>query len=340
MRRTIRELLYMKLGEKFIDKNSPCFIIAEIGINHNGDTKLAKDLIKIAKEIDADAVKFQSFIPEELYSSSACPQGIELLNKYKLTFEQQNELFEYARSQNIVFLSTPFEFKSAEFLNGLGVEAFKIGSGEVNYYEFLKYVASFKKPMIISTGSSNLADVEKARDAIYATGNTDLIILHCVSAYPAPDVALNLKALKTLQQAFPYSLIGYSDHSVGIEAAVIATTLGARVIEKHFTLDKNMEGPDQKASSDPEEFKVLIQAIRRTEKMLGNGVKEKQNEETRYTRSLMATRNILAGELIKAEDIVASRPPGGIDPEFKYLFVGRKAVKDISKDDLLFLDMV
>lgn len=330
----------MEIGNKYIEETSPCFIIAEIGINHNGDVSIAKKLIDQAAEIKVDAVKFQSFIPEDFYSSTACPEGIELLNKYKLTFEQQKELFDYTQKKGLIFLSTPFEFKSAKMLNELGVEAFKIGSGEINYFEFLKYVAAFNKPMIISTGSCDFSDIEKARCAIYSTGNTEIAILHCISAYPAPAEALNLRAISTMKQAFPYSVIGYSDHSEGIEAAITAVVLGAKIIEKHFTLDKNMEGPDHKASSDPKEFKTLVNAIRKTEKMMGNGVKEKQPEETRYTRSLMVIRDIQQDEVIQADDIIAARPPGGIDPEYKNIFVGRKAVTALKKDTLLTFDMI
>lgn len=330
----------MEIGNKYIEENSPCFIIAEIGINHNGDISIAKKLIDKATEIGVDAVKFQSFIPEDFYSSTVCPEGIELLNKYKLTFEQQKELFEYTKKQGLIFLSTPFEFKSADMLNELEVNAFKIGSGEINYYEFLEYVAAFKKPMIISTGSCDFSDIEKARCAIYSAGNTEIAILHCVSAYPAPVEALNLRAITTLKHAFPYSVIGYSDHSEGIEAAITAVVLGAKIIEKHFTLDKKMEGPDHIASSDPEEFKSLVKAIRKTEKMMGNGVKEKQPEETRFTRSLMVTRDIKQGELFNTEDIIAARPPGGLDPEYKCIFIGHKAALNIKKDTLLTFDMI
>jgi len=330
----------MEIGNKYIEESSPCFIIAEIGVNHNGEVSIAKKLIDKASEIGVDAVKFQSFIPEDFYSSTACPEGIELLNKYKLTFEQQKELFDYTQKKGLIFLSTPFEFKSAKMLNELGVKAFKIGSGEVNYFEFLTYVAAFKKPMIISTGSCDFSDIEKARCAIYSAGNTEIAILHCISAYPAPADALNLRAISTMKHAFPYSVIGYSDHSEGIEAAITAVVLGAKIIEKHFTLDKHMEGPDHKASSDPEEFKTLVKAIRKTEKMMGNGVKEQQPEETRYTRSLMITRDIQKDEIIKAEDIIAARPPGGIDPEYKHVFVGHKAAITIKKDTLLAFDMI
>lgn len=330
----------MLIGTKEITETSPTFIIAEIGINHNGDIKLAKELITIAARLKADAVKFQSFIPEDLYSSISCPEGIELLNKYKLTFEEQKELFNFAKKENILFLSTPFEFKSAEMLNKLNVPAFKIGSGEINYYDFLEYIALFKKPMIISTGGSSLSDVEKARGKIRNSGNKDIIILHCISNYPAEDERLNLKAINTLNTAFPDCIIGFSDHSKGIEAAIIAVTLGAKVIEKHFTMDKSMIGPDHMASSDPNEFEDLIKAIRRTEKMLGNGIKKRQPNEGRYTRSLIATRNISSGEIITSDDIVASRPSGGLDPEQKSIFVGRKAVKNIIKDQLLSLEMI
>ena len=330
----------MNIGNKIIDSQSPCFIIAEIGINHNKDICLAKKLIDIAKEINADAVKFQSFIPEDFYSSKFCPEGIELLNKYILTFDQHKELFDYCKKKDIIFLSTPFEFKSAKMLNELGVDAFKIASGEINYFEFLKYIAAFNKPMIVSTGSSSLSDVEKAKESIYNAGNHNIAFLHCVSAYPAPDEALNLKAIQTLKCAFPSIPIGFSDHSTGIEAAITSVVLGANIVEKHFTLDKNMDGPDHIASSDPDEFKAMIDSIKRVERMLGDGVKRKQSAETRFTRSLMSIRDIKEGEEIKYDDIVAARPPGGLDPDQKHLFVGRKAVRFIFKDELLNLDMI
>lgn len=330
----------MEIGRYTIDKASPCYIIAEIGINHNGNINTAKELISIASNLGANAVKFQSFIPEDFYSSIACPEGITLLNKYKLSNEQHKELFDYCKVRKIDFISTPFEFESAKMLDKLGVPAFKIASGEINYYEFLKFVANFKKPMIISTGGSYLSDVEKARDAIYSTGNRDLAILHCVSAYPAPDEALNLNVIKTLKQNFPFDIIGFSDHSVGCEAAVIAVTYGAKIIEKHFTLDKKMEGPDHQASADPKELEQLITGVRRAEKMFGSGVKEKQSQELRYTRSLMFTRSIPKGEEIKDEDIIAARPPGGLDPEMKQIFIGRKTAKDVKKHELVSFDMI
>jgi sialic acid synthase SpsE len=330
----------MKIGQFEIGENKPCFIIAEIGINHDGNIDKAKELISIASNTGASAVKFQSFIPEDLYSAEACPEGIELLNRYKLSFEDQQYLFDYAKLLGILFLSTPFEFKSAKMLADLGVEAFKIGSGEINYFEFLEYIAKFDKPVILSTGGSSISDVDKALGTIKNVTSADVAILHCVSSYPAKPEDLHLRAINTLRHTFPDSIIGYSDHSEGFEAAIAAVTLGARIIEKHLTYDKNADGPDHKASASPEEFHQMVKSIRQVEKMLGSSEKKRQLSEIKFTRSLTIKREIKKGEEIKEEDIVACRPSGGLAPVLKYIFSGRKASRDIKKDELASFDMI
>lgn len=330
----------MFIGNREISEHSPTYIIAEIGINHNKDVEIAKRCIDKAKEIGADAVKFQSFIPEKLYSPISCPEGIELLNMFRLTEEMHKDLFSYCQKRDIPFISTPFESDSAKLLNDLGIPAFKIASGEVNYYDFIKEVASYQKPIILSTGAACLGEVEKAHNTILETGNTDIVLLHCVSAYPAIPAMINLKAIKTLKKAFPDSIIGFSDHSAGVEAAIMAVSFGAKVIEKHFTLDKTMEGPDHQISADVEEFQQLIKSVRKAELMMGNGIKKRQDGEGRFTRSLASTRAIPHGHTIQSTDIVALRPGGGIDPEYKRLFVGKTATRGIQKGELLEWDMI
>lgn len=330
----------MKIANKLIDNNNPCFIIAEVGVNHNGDMALAKELIKLASILKADAVKFQTFIPEDLYSKVVSPQGIDFLKPYQLSKEQHIELMKYAEENKIIFISTPFDFKSAEMLYELNVPAFKIASGELNYLEYLEFIARFNKPMIISSGKGSLGNIEKAKNAIFNTGNKELAILHCVSAYPAEDSSLNLNVLTTLKQAFPDCVIGYSDHSLGIEASIVATVLGAKIIEKHFTLDKSLHGPDHKASADPAEFEKLVEAIRRAEKMLGKTKKEAQPCELEINRSLVFTRNMKQGELIKSDDIIAKRPAGGLSPEIKHFFVGKSIIKDVQEDQFVSFDLI
>jgi len=261
-----------KIGDKLIGEEEPCFIIAEAGVNHNGSIELAKKLIDAAKDAGADAVKFQTFKTENVvvkdaqkaeYQKETTGEGsqYEMIKKLELTEEDFRELADYAKEKDIMFLSSPFDKESVDLLNELDVPAFKVGSGEITNLPLLRYIAKKEKPIILSTGMSTLGEIEEALDVIRSEGVEDIILLHCVSNYPARIEDVNLRALGTLKQAFKLP-VGFSDHTLGITAPIAAVALGACVIEKHFTLDRNLPGPDHKASLEPEELKEMAKAIR------------------------------------------------------------------------------
>ena len=276
----------LMIGDKIVGGNHSVFIIAEAGVNHNGDIHLAKELVDVTAEAGADAVKFQTFITEEIVTrhaekadyqkqntGSKKESQFEMLKKLELSFENFRELKIYCDAKGIMFLSTPFDQKSIDFLDELGVPAFKIASGEINNYPLLNYVAAKRKPIILSTGMSTLAEVERAVELLFRTHHSKVALLHCTSDYPAKIEDVNLKAMRTLYQAF-YLPVGLSDHTPGIEVALAAVAMGASIIEKHFTTDKSLAGPDHKASLRPLELKALVKAIRNIEKALGSGENE------------------------------------------------------------------
>lgn len=325
-----------------------CFIIAEAGVNHNGSLELAKKLIDAAVEAGADAIKFQTFKAESLVTSKVEKASyqrentgkkeetqLEMLKGLELRFEDFGILKKYCDKQGIVFLSTPFDFESVDILEPL-VPAYKIASGEITNIPLLKYVASKRKPMIISTGMSTLGEIEEALEAISEIDpNIPKILLHCTTNYPTPYEDVNLKAMLTLQEVFKLP-VGYSDHTLGIEVPIAAVALGAKIIEKHFTLDKTLPGPDHKASLEPHEFKAMVNSIRNIEKALGDGRKQPTTTEKEIMslvrKSLVASRSIKKGEVIKECDIEIKRPGTGISPKFKDIIVGMKVTRDIEKD--------
>ena len=328
----------------------PCFIIAEAGVNHNGDMKLARNLIDAAAEAGADAVKFQTFKAERVSSSSApkadyqrqmkdpAESQLDMLQKLELTPEAHHELLNYCRKRSILFLSTPFDEKSVELLDEIGVPLFKIGSGEVTNRPFLEYIARKGKPIILSTGMSYLSEVDQAVRTIRAAGCDQLILLHCVSNYPADPADVNLRAMQTLAMAFNV-IVGYSDHTPGLESALGAVALGAAVIEKHLTIDKNLPGPDHKASMEPLEMASLVHGIRTLESALGDGVKisapSEENVRRVARRSLVLKNDIRAGELIGASMLAALRPAGGIDPNLMEFVVGCRTKRSIKAGQML-----
>lgn len=313
------------------------FIIAEIGVNHNGDIDLAKKLIDAAKASLADAVKFQTFsarllaspeTPKVLYqesTTSITESHMEMLERLELSKEQHIELMNYCQKIGIEFLSTPYDIDSAKFLNSIGVSFFKTASADLVDLPLQNFIASTGKPTIVATGMATLGEVERVVQIYNAAKNPNLILLHCVSNYPCSDMSLNLRSMNTLGHAFhlPY---GYSDHSVDFLAAVIAVSRGAKIIEKHFTLDKNLPGPDHKASSTPEEFTELVENVRRTEKMLGVRQKTRQAEEQQMAsvsrKSIVLARPMRAGTILKVEDLTLQRPGNGIDSGFMDKLVG------------------
>lgn len=325
------------------------FIIAEAGVNHNGSLKLARELIDKAVEAGCDAVKFQSFRAENLVTLSA-PQAdyqqrnigkqeaqYEMLKRLELDQAAQSELMEYCRGR-IVFLSSPFDEQAVDELDRLGIEQFKIPSGELTNKPFLEHVAAKGKPLILSTGMATLGEIEEALKWVYGQGNIKVTLLHCTSDYPALFSEVNLRAMQTLAAAFQLP-VGYSDHTEGIEIPLAAVALGAVVIEKHFTLDRKMEGPDHRASLSPTELAAMVAGIRRIEASLGSPVKTPSHSEmaTRKVarKSVVADRTIPAGAILERDMLVCKRPGTGIEPKHIEDLVGKTTRRKIAKDELL-----
>ncbi|MDC0649533.1 N-acetylneuraminate synthase [Candidatus Puniceispirillum sp.] len=336
------------------EPNSNCYFIAEAGVNHNGNVKTALQLIDVACQADADAVKFQTFKPEHLVTKTAPAANYQIENMHEqasqydmlaaiqLKYESHAELQSHCKDKSIDFLSTPFEEDSADFLNDIGLPAFKIPSGELTNIPFLKHVASKGKPMILSTGMGSLSEVESAIASIENAGLSEIIILHCVSQYPAPYADVNLRAMETLKHAFGYP-VGFSDHTEGTEVAIAALSLGACVIEKHFTLNKLMDGPDHKASLEPDELISLVRSIRNVECAMGDGRKVMKPSEINTAdvarKSIVAKEFIMAGDKITLDMLAIKRPGTGVDPSFIHLLLGRRVRFDIVKDQQITMGM-
>ena len=323
------------------------FIIAEAGVNHNGSLNTARQLIASAKDCGADAVKFQTFRAEKLvtpdaqksaYQKKALPQGetqLKMLKNLELSGEDFRELEAYCRQCNIIFMSSPFDEESVDLLDAMGMSMFKIPSGEITNLPFLGYVAAKGKSILLSTGMSTLGEVEMALEMINANGNPQVTLLHCVTEYPAPYEEVNLKAMLTLYEAFRVD-VGYSDHTVGIEAAIAATALGAKVIEKHFTLDNDMEGPDHNASLNPQDFSLMVSAIRNVDHAMGDGIKrpapcELINRKL-VRKSIIVADTIEPGEVVSLRKLTVKRPGNGIPPMELLNLIGMKANKRIIKN--------
>lgn len=329
-------------------------IIAEAGVNHNGDLALAKKLIEAASEAGADFVKFQSFKTEECVSVSA-PKAkyqianaenkdesqFEMIKKLELDKNAHLELMKHCEKCGIAFLSTPFDLPSIALLDELGLEIFKIPSGEITNLPYLKAVGALRKKVILSTGMSDLDEIKAALQILTAQGTKeeDISILHANTAYPTPFEDVNLRALQTLQKEFTRHKIGFSDHSLGISCPIAAVALGASIVEKHFTLDKNLRGPDHKASLEPNELKAMVQGIRQIELALGSGKKgisESERENLNIARkSLVAKRAIQKGEIFDETNLTTKRPAGGISAMRFDEFLGKKANKDYERDELI-----
>lgn len=311
---------------------------------------MAKRLVDSAKKCGADAIKFQTFKASSLVTPDAkkakyqfentqsSTSQFEMLKKLELNRKAHIELFKYCKKKNITFLSSPFDEESVDMLDELGVTMFKIPSGEITNTPFLKYVARKRKPIILSTGMSTLKEVKTALDTIYSTGNKKVTLLHCVTEYPAPYADINLNAMITMRQAFKVP-VGYSDHTSGIEIAIASAALGAEVIEKHFTLDRSMKGPDHKASIEPTEFKKMIVSIRNVEIAMGNGKKIPAKSELKnidvVRKSIIAKIDIKKGEILTTNNLTAKRPGSGISPYKLDSILGKKAKKNFKKDELI-----
>jgi len=331
------------------------FIIAEVGVNHNGSLEIAKKMIDVAVNTGVDAVKFQMFKADKVVTATAdkanyqikntgtTESQCEMLKKLELPLSGHEELFSYCREKDIMFMSTPFDEESADILDNLGMAIFKIPSGEITNKLLIQHIASKKKNIILSTGMSYLGEVEKAINWISELWDKldkkpRITLLHCVSNYPAKIEDTNLLAMKTLKKAFGLH-VGYSDHTMGIEIPIAAVAMGASMIEKHFTLDRNMKGPDHKASLEPDELHAMVNMIRNIEKAMGDGIKRpaKNEEDIRHIarRSLVTTRDIKVGDTILPDDIIVKRPGNGIPPEFKEVIHGMTAVRDICVDSII-----
>ena len=345
----------IQLLNKGIGSQHPCFIIAEAGVNHNGCLDLAKQLIDVAAAAGADAVKFQTFHAENVVSSTAekaeyqksttssTESQYDMLKNLELSDDAFRELSEYADSKGIIFLSTPFDEQSVDLLDQIGVPAFKIPSGEITNFPLLKKIAEKKKPIILSTGMATLGDVEDAVNFVRAHGAEEIILLHCTTNYPAPMHSVNLRAMEALRCALQLP-VGYSDHTEGITISIAAVAMGADLIEKHFTLDRSLRGPDHQASLEPQELQAMVTGIRNVEQALGSGVKSPSIVEKGLIevirRSIVAQRNIKAGEILKDNDLTIKRPGTGIEPKYIDLVTGKRVRVDIKKNDVIMWKML
>lgn len=327
-------------------------IIAEAGVNHNGSIEIAKKLIDCAAIAGCDVVKFQTFKAENLAVKNAAKapyqkvttgsdeSQLDMLKKLELPYSFHKELINYAKSKNIMFLSTPFDVESVEFLDTLGMELFKIPSGEVTNYPVLRAIGKTGKPVILSTGNSEITEIRDSINVLKKFGTSKISLLHCNSEYPTPLEDVNLNAMLTLKNEFGLD-VGYSDHTVGFETAIAAAALGAKIYEKHFTLDRTMQGPDHKASLEPDELIKLVRLIRNTEKLLGDGKKIPSKSEIKNRevarKSVVAKCDIKAGETLTEENLTTKRPDAGISPMRWEDVVGKTAIKNFLKDDLIEL---
>lgn len=326
------------------------YIIAEAGDNHNGDFNTALKLVDVAKRAGADCVKFQTFVTEEIISKYAEmaeyqkkntgkeESQFEMVKRLELSFDEFRKIKEYCDRVGIQFLSTPFDLKSVDFLNELGVPFFKIPSGEITNYPYLIKIAHTGKPVVMSTGMCEPDEILAAINVLEKNGSGEITLLHCNTEYPTPLKDVNLYAMRTMKKMFGKK-VGYSDHTKGIEVPVAAVTLGACVIEKHFTLDKNMPGPDHKASLEPDELGRMVKNIRNIEIALGDGVKRVSESERKNIaiarKSIVARRNIQEGEILTEENLAVKRPGTGINPMQWMEVLGTRAVRDFKEDELI-----
>jgi len=329
---------------------SRVFIIAEAGVNHNGDLEIAKRLVDEAVKAGVDAVKFQTFKAENIVCKNAAKADyqkettnqtesqLEMLKKLELTEAMHGQLLAYCKEKGILFLSTPFDVESVDYLVGLGMEIMKIPSGEITNYPYLRKVAQTGKEVILSTGMSDIEEVKAAIGVLKEHGAKDISVLHCNTEYPTPFSDVNLNAMLTLRDELNIE-IGYSDHTLGIEIPVAAVAMGAKIIEKHFTLDKTMEGPDHKASLEPHELKEMVTSIRNVEAALGNGIKVPSASEKKNTaiarKSIVAKCRIEKGQIFSEDNLTTKRPGTGISPMRWNEVIGSVAQRSYNEDELI-----
>ena len=331
------------------------YIIAEAGVNHNGSLEIARKLIDVAKECGADAVKFQTFkagestgiradkVAYQKNNEKTQESQFDMLKNLELSFDDFRRLKEYCTTKNIDFISTPDGAESLRCLVEMNVSKIKIGSTEVTNYPFLELIAKVGKPVILSTGMSTLGEVERAVDILMENGTQNIELMHCTTDYPTALCDVNLRAMLTLKNAF-YLPVGYSDHTSDFEVAVASVALGASVIEKHITLDREMKGPDHKASMTPEEFAEYVRHIRNTEELLGDGRKRPTGREkimmNQIRRSILAARKLKAGTVLTEDMICLKRPGTGIAPEFAAVLLGRRLKRDIEEEEAIMWEDV
>ena len=334
-----------KIGNREISPEHPCYIIAEIGINHNGKLELAKKLIDVAVEAGADAVKFQKRSLKDLYRNDVLKnpniesQGLEILidvlNEVELKDSDYDELIKYCKEKTITFLCTPWDKPSVDFLEKFDLDAYKIASADLTNFPLLNYIYKTKKPLIVSTGMSSMDEIEKTVSFLNEK-NVEFILLHCNSTYPAPLDTLNLKLIPILDSKFNI-LIGYSGHESGIIGTLTAANLGAVIIERHITLDKNMEGLDQAASLNPEEFKMLVNYIRESERAKGKPIKKMTRGEILQkevlAKSIVCISDIDKDEIFSEKNIDVKGPSKGLSPQYFYELLGKKSKRKIKKDE-------
>jgi N,N'-diacetyllegionaminate synthase len=329
-------------------------VIAEAGVNHNGSLETAKKLVDVASEAGADMVKFQTFSADRLVTISANKAEYQnqttdasesqhaMIRKLELSREMHEDIIAYCKQRNIEFFSTGFDTQSIDMLVDLGLEQFKIPSGEITNLPYLRHIGKYGKPVILSTGMANLGEIEAALEVLETSGTTrnKITVLHCNTEYPTPLEDVNLRAMQAVRDAFGVA-VGYSDHTLGIEVAIAAVAMGATVIEKHYTLDRNLPGPDHRASLEPDELKAMVQAIRNIEKTLGDGIKRPSSSETKNKliarKSLVASSAIRNGDSFTEINLAVKRPGTGISPMLWDEVIGRTAIRDFEVDELIEL---
>ena len=333
--------------------NQKTFIIAEVGVNHNGSLDIALRMVDAAVAAGADTVKFQTFKAERVIAASAPKAAyqqettgtdesqLEMVRKLELDEPAHERLIQYCKEKGILFLSSPFDFESIDLLDRLGMKIFKIPSGEITNLLYLKKLGGLRKKLIMSTGMADLGEIEDALVVLMQSGTAleAITVLHCNTEYPTPFADVNLRAMVTIKEAFPGIRVGYSDHTPGIEVSIAAVALGARVIEKHFTLDRNMEGPDHRASLEPDELKSMVTAIRNIEKAMGHDIKKPSPSELKNKpiarKSIVAARDIRKGEQFTKENLTVKRPGTGVSPMRWDEMIGQVAQKDHKVDELI-----
>jgi N,N'-diacetyllegionaminate synthase len=344
----------LTIGDRVVGHGEPVFVIAEAGVNHNGELPLAFQLVDAAVSAGADAVKFQTFIAQNVITTDAAKADyqktttgeqesqLEMVRRLQLSFDDFRELKTYCDRERIMFLSTPFDFESIDFLHELDVPVFKISSGDLTNHPLLRHVAAKKRPVILSTGMSDMDEVSEALDVLHTAGNHDVILLQCVTNYPAAPEDVNLRAMLSMQSTFNVNT-GYSDHTLGIDVALAAAALGACVIEKHLTFDNDAWGPDHRASLEPYEFKAMVHGVRRVEAALGTGIKTPAASETANAevarRSIVAAVDIAAGTRLTPTEIAFKRPGTGLPPKMAEQVLGRIARANVPAGTLLKLEM-